>query len=62
MLQKKKKRHNLQFTVGCVCLVFGVALVGANLSVASINRVDLMEGIVLILVGGYLVGSMVWSS
>ncbi|HLD04557.1 MAG TPA: hypothetical protein VJG90_02450 [Candidatus Nanoarchaeia archaeon] len=62
MIQRKKKKHRFQFFVGCVCLVIGVALVGANLSVSKLNRVDLMEGIVLILVGGYMLGNLVWSS
>ncbi len=62
MVPKKKKKHNVQLVVGCACLMVGIALVGANLAVVSLNRVDLMEGIILILVGGYLVGSMVWSS
>ncbi len=61
-MPKKKKKHNVQLVVGCACLMVGVALIGANLSVATLNRIDLMEGIVLILIGGYLVGNVVWSS
>ena len=60
--KKKKKKHNLQYLMGCGCLVVGVALVVANLPAAAENRVDLLEGIVLIILGGYLLGSLVWSS
>ena len=37
MVPKKKKKHNVQLVVGCACLMVGVALVGANLSVVSLN-------------------------
>jgi len=60
-MRKKPKHHVVQFTAGFILLIIGLALVVANLSLPS-EKLDLLEGIFLMILGGYLVTSLVWES
>ena len=60
MVHKRKKHKFRRFVIGFILLGVGAALIIANIPLGSAGRLNLAEGIILVVIGGYLLGTLVW--